>query len=257
MTAPSVVRSRPVAAGLAAALVLAGATAVGATTLRGGPAAAEPTPAAAEPGRGLGVDVGGEATASGTPDVLRFTVGVGARAADVDAAVSSANASAAKVVASLAARRVAKRDTQTAVLQISPQYDRKGRVITGYVVREDLRVTVRDLKTAGATISAAVAAGGNAARLSGVVFALEEDDALRTAARDEAYAEARAKAEQYARLSGRRLGDVVSIEEDVRQTPSDPYLSASYDTAAARSAVPIEAGSTEVRVTVQVRWALR
>ena len=124
-------------------------------------------------------------------------------------------------------------------------------------MREDLRVTVRDLKTAGATISAAVAAGGDAARLSGVVFALEEDDALRTAARDEAYAEARAKAEQYARLSGRRLGDVVSIEEDVRQTPSTRTCRRPTTPPAARSAVPIEAGSTEVRVTVQVRWALR
>ena len=250
----SLVRSRPVAAGLAAALVLAGATAVG-TTLRGEPAAAQAVPAP-DPGADVGVDVAGEGTVSGTPDVLRFTVGVEARAATVDGAVSSASASATKVIAALAARRVAKRDTQTATLQISPQYDRKGRVITGYVVRQDLRVSVRDLTTAGATITAAVAAGGNAARLSGVSFALEDDEALRASARDEAYASARAKAEQYARLSGRQLGAVVSIDEDVRQTSNDPYLR-DFATAARASAVPIEAGSTDVRVTVQVRWALR
>lgn len=252
----SALRSRPVAAGLAAALVLAGATAVGATTLRGVPAAAQPTPTATDPGVGLGVDVGGEGTVSGPPDVLRFSVGVEARAATVDAAVSSANASATKVIAALAVRRVAKRDTQTAALDISPRYDDKGRTILGYVVRQDLRVTVRDLRTAGATISAAVAAGGNATRLSGVSFALEDDEQVRTAARAEAYASAKAKAEQYAGLSGRRLGAVASIEEDVQQTSSDPYRSMDL-ASAAQSAVPIEPGSTEVRVTVQVRWALR
>lgn len=124
------------------------------------------------------------------------------------------------------------------------------------MVRQDLVVTARDIDAAGGLISAAVEAGGDAARLSGISFALEDDETLLAEARDDAYATARNKAEQYARLSGKELGEVISIAEDVAQGPR-PYTSAGADLAAARSAVPIEAGSTEVSVTVDVRWAVR
>lgn len=204
----------------------------------------------------LGVDVAGTGRASGVPDVLRFDVGVQVPAATVDGALTAANAAQARVVAVLKQRGIAARDIQTTSVRVDPRYDAKGRTITGYVVAQQVRVTARDLRTAGATLGAAVTAGGNAARLSGVRFALEEDQALRTEARDAAFAEARAKAEQYARLSGRTLGAVQSVREDVRERPF--ANGESYDLASARSAaVPLEAGSSEVEVDVQVRWALR
>ena len=85
-------------------------------------------------------------------------------------------------------------------------------------------------------------------------FSLEDNDALLAAARDEAYAEARDKAEQYARLAGKELGAVVSISEDVQQhEPPMPYARAE----AAASDVPIAPGSTEVSVRVEARWEMR
>ena len=202
-----------------------------------------------------GVTVSGTGTASGPPDVLRFTVGVQVTAPGVDAAMASANAAQDRVLAVLRQRGVEDRDVQTASVRLEPRYDAEGQAITGYTVSEDVRVAVRDLATAGATISAAVAAGGDAARLSGVQLVLEDDDALRVQAREEAFAEARAKAEQYAELAGRELGAVQTVVEDVRPT-GQPWQERAFDTAAS-AAVPLAPGSAEVGVDVQVRWALR
>ena len=239
----------PVVLALLAGLL---ATAVVAVVSTSGQAAATAAP---DPGI-LGVDVGGTGRASGVPDVLRFTVGVEVTAPTVDGAVRAANAAQARVIAELKERGVAARDVQTASVRVDPRYDDKGQRITGYVVTQDVRVTVRDLRKAGATMSAAVAAGGDAARLHGVAFELEDDEALRREARDAAFADAKAKAEQYARLADRSLGAVQSIREDVRP-PSPPYPVAEMARAAdAVASFPIEPGSSEVTVDVQVRWAL-
>lgn len=204
---------------------------------------------------GRGISVVGVGTVSGTPDVLRFTVGVEVTADTVDAALSSANEAASRMISTLRERGVAEQDLQTASVQVHPRYDERGEQITGYVVRQDLTVTVTDLDAAGGLMTAAVDAGGDASRLSGVAFALEDDEELLSAAREQAYEKARDKAEQYARLAGKELGDVIAISEDVSQGPW-PLERAGADLAAAAS-VPIEPGSTEVSVHVRVRWAMR
>lgn len=239
--------------GLVAVLaVLAVLVAVAAFALTSGTAVADVD----GEGGDRGIRVVGVGTASGAPDNLRFTVGVEVAADTVDAALTSANQAAARTIAALKERGVAPKDLQTASVQIQPRYSEKGELITGYVVRQDLVVTARDIDAAGGLISAAVEAGGDAARLSGISFALEDDETLLADARDDAYAKARNKAEQYARLSGKELGEVMSIAEDVARGPL-PFGRTSATFASADSAVPIEAGSTEVSVTVDVRWEVR
>jgi uncharacterized protein YggE len=149
---------------------------------------------------------------------------------------------------------VAEDYVRTVNVSIYPSYDQNGQRITGYVARHDLAVTLRDLSRAGTAISALVAAGGDAARLLGVSFTLEDDAALQEEARAAAFEAARAKAEQYAELTGRELGDVVEVREQV--TPSGPIPYATGD-AAMTEAVPLSPGSATVSVTASVRWALR
>jgi uncharacterized protein YggE len=114
-------------------------------------------------------------------------------------------------------------------------------------------VTVRELDRAGAVMGAAVEAGGDAARLQGLSLALEDDAAVQAEAREKAFHDARAKAEQYAELTGATLGDVVWVREQVSTAGPAPGFTTD---AAAAEAVPIAAGSAEVVVTVAVRWSL-
>ncbi len=76
---------------------------------------------------------------------------------------------------------------------------------------------------------------------------------LAAAAREAAFADARARAEQYARLAGRSLGPVVEIrEDDGAPGPVARVLAAQ----ATSDALVVEPGSQEVRATVTVRWEL-
>lgn len=204
----------------------------------------------------VGVHVTGLGEVTGRPDVLRFTVGVEVTADTVDEALTQANAAAKRLLGTLRDRGIADEDLQTAGVQVFPRYDDQGRRVTGYTVGEDVNVTVRDLDAAGETISAAVGAGGNAARLSGVTFALEDDEELLAAARERAFAQARAKAEQYAVLVGRDLGEVLSVRETLQPSGPVPYGARAESAAGAASDVPLAPGSARVTVAVDVRWAL-
>ena len=201
-----------------------------------------------------GVQVQGVGTATGTPDVLHVTVGVETGASSVGEALESADAAAQRVVDALHDAGVSDADVQTANVHLYPRYDGDGRAITGYLAGQDLAVTLRDLGSAGATIGAAVEAGGDAARLQGIAYELDDDTALRARARADAFADARVKAEQYAELTGRQLGAVVLVREQV--SASGPVPMAAGDAVAASEAVPIAPGTTDVTVTAEVRWSL-
>jgi uncharacterized protein len=234
---------------LVLALLAVGVAAVAAAAV----APAAPVRAAAP--EDAGVDVQGVGTATGTPDVLHVTVGVAADGATVSDALDAANAAAGKVLDALRTAGVAEADVQTQNVHVFPRYDGDGQDITGYSAGQDVAVTLRDLGRAGATISDVVAAGGDAARLQGVAYDLDDDAVLRAKARELAYADARATAEQYAKLAGRELGDVVLVREQV--APSGPMPMGAADSAmSTASAVPIAPGTTRITVTAQVRWSL-
>lgn len=218
---------------------------------RGGHAAAATTP---DPGQ-QGVVVDGSGDASGAPDVLRLTLGVTATARDVSAALGQANAQVSRVRAALAKHHAKPSEVQTSDVSIYPTEVRKARQ---YQVSEQLTAKLRDLKDAGRAISDAVTAGGNGVTLNGVSFSLEDNAALLDNARDKAFADARRKAERYARLAGLSLGKVQLVAETVDSPPVPLYdkRMAFAAAAPAGSDVPLYEGTSQVNVRVTVRWAL-
>jgi uncharacterized protein YggE len=218
---------------------------------RGGSAVAASTPAAGE--QGVVVDGAGEA--SGAPDVLRLTLGVMTTGNDVSAALGQANARVSRVRAALARHHAKAADVQTSDVSIYPIDVKK---VRRYQVSEQLTAKLTDLADAGRAISDAVTAGGNGVTLGGVSFSLEDNAALLDNARDKAYADARRKAERYARLSGLTLGKVQLVAETVESPPVNPYgdRAALASMPAGLSDVPLYAGSSQVSVRVTVRWAL-
>jgi uncharacterized protein YggE len=202
-----------------------------------------------------GITVAGSGIVSGTPDTLRLNLGVTASASDIDAALNSANAAALAVQRSLTARGVEAKDMQTTGMSVQQDYDSKGRP-NGYRVDETLTVTLHDLTKAGATMSAAVNAGGNHVRVDGVSLSLADTTALVSGARTRAIEDAHAKAASYAAAAGRSLGAVVSISENVSQPTPIAYDGRTALTFAAQaSPVPLQAGSQDVTVDVVVVYA--
>ena len=223
-------------------------------------------PTATNPGTGLpgstpGITVTGTAEVAGKPDTLRLDLSIQTRGDTVAKALDSANKLTARVQSSLTKNGVAAKDIQTSNLQVQPEYSYPNNstpVIKGYTVSEGVSATLRNLGKAGGAITAAVSAGGNAVQVNGISLDLEDNGKLLSSARDKAVDNAKTKAEQYAKASGRDLGAVVSITETVSDPPPVAYAaSRAMSDKDSASPVPIQAGSETVGVTVTIVYAFR
>jgi uncharacterized protein YggE len=110
---------------------------------------------------------------------------------------------------------------------------------------------IRDLARADQVIDV-VAGVGEEARLNGVAFEVSDPAAALRQARDRAFADAAAKAAQYAELADRRLGGVVSVSEEIEQGPQPLRVTAAMEDT--RSVSP---GRQTLTVVVRVGYRFR
>jgi hypothetical protein len=115
-------------------------------------------------------------------------------------------------------------------------------------------VTVRDLDLVGTILESAASGVGNALLVDAVrLDVADRSEGLRRA-RDAAFADAQAKAKQYAALSGRKLGPVREVVESGAMPMAMPRMAmVARDTS---SAMPIEGGHLELHASVTIRWVL-
>jgi uncharacterized protein YggE len=239
------IRSRvttPVLAVLASVVVLSPGP------LGGGPAFASSAAAADSP-PAESVSVSGTGEVSGAPDLLTADFGVETSGSTIAQALDQANGAATRMRDTLVRSGIARADLQTSNINIGSKVNDKQAII-GYTVSEGLTAKIRNLQRAGDLMSATIAAGGDAARLNGVSFAIENDAALLIQARKNAFADARQKAELYAHEAGRPLGRVLTVSEN------GPSYGVPVGQGAMDLRLPIEPGRQRLTVTVTVEWAL-
>lgn len=211
----------------------------------------------AAPGQASGITVQGTATVAVRPDVARLNLGVEVTAPTVAAARNGAAEAMTKVQAVLKQKGVQEKDIRTTSLNITPRYsntpDRTGTpTITGYSVSNVLQVTVRNIDTVSDVLDSAVAAGGNAVRVQGISFTVDQPEQFMTQARDEAVKNARTRAETLAKAAGLTLGNARSISETTNGgIPVPERVSAP---AAAGGATPISPGEQTLQLTVTVTY---
>lgn len=202
------------------------------------------------------VVVDGASQVDGVPDIVRVTFGASANGKDVTTALHNVDLVTARVRAELRKDGAGGNDVQTQNVSIYPMSTKKGRV---YQVSEQLTAKL-PRAAAGRAISHAVTVGGPTLSLQSVTFALEDDVKLLNRARTEAFADAKAKGERYAALSGVSLGKVELLTETTSgpQTYDSKRLAFSGDLVAAapQAAARLYAGTSQVSVSVTVRWAL-
>ena len=241
-------RPRPVLTALlacAAGAVLLGGCANGATPELGWPAVPNTT--------GPSITTRGVGTVQGTPDTLTVALGVQTRAASAADALAENTTRTTGLLDVLRRRGVADADLRTSRLSIDPTYDQNGG-ITGYAVTNEVTATLRDLTGAGALVDAAAQATGDAARVDRIAFAIDDDAEPRARARGDAVRQAVTLARQLAEAADVTLGPILSITEVTAGEPPQP---AARDSATAASmAVPIQPGTQDVSVTVEVVHAV-
>jgi uncharacterized protein YggE len=190
------------------------------------------------------------------PDVAELRLGVAVSRPSVDAARAAAAESMTAILAAVGAAGVAPRDVRTTLLSVQPRYDyRDGKAPTlvGYDLANIVEVTARDLANLGAIVDGSLSAG--ATSLDGLSFRVDDPREAERAARVAAVAEARSRAEILAEAAGVAIGGVVGIVEG-GPPPTWPQPKAQMLRAAADTGTPVEAGTTEISVTVTVTFQI-
>jgi len=206
-----------------------------------------------------GIWVSGRGVVTVTPDIATLRLGIEVQAVSVATAQSQAAEAMDEVMAALTDNDVAEKDIQTQYFSIRRvtkwDRDKEEESVVGYRVTNKVTAKIREIDKAGIVIDAVVAAGGDFTRIDSIDFSVDDPSAYYEEAREEAMADAKAKAEQLAELAGGRLGKATYISES-SQVPPPIYRQDIYEEAVPGAETPISPGEMEISLTIQVAYAL-
>jgi uncharacterized protein YggE len=218
-----------------------------ATTLLAAPARADDFPSA--------ISVSGEATVSAAPDLAQIDAGVANDARTAKEASDANNAAMNKVLAALKGAGIAEKDYQTSRLSLQPQYGQNKSTgatpVVGFRASNRVTVKIRDVTKVAGIIDTLVGAGAN--DIGNISFEVTQASKLLDGAREQAVADARRKAEIYAKATGVTLGAPLSVSEGGAPVPLFKARMATPQMAPAA----VAPGEETLSVTVNVSWAIK
>ena len=202
-----------------------------------------------------GIWVSGEGKVTVIPDIATLSLGVEAQAETVAEAQSQAAEAMDRIMAALIDQGVAKKDIQTQYFSIEQvtRWDKETEqeIVVGYRVTNMVTAKIREIDKAGSIIDAVAAAGGDFTRINSIAFSVDDTSPYYEEARQKAMADAKAKAEQLAELSGVKLGKPTYISESTQFPPIYTYRGLE-----AAPSTPISPGELELTLSVQVAYAI-
>jgi uncharacterized protein len=202
------------------------------------------------------ISVTGEAHISVAPDLAQIDAGVTSDAKTAREASDANNAAMGKVLLALKGAGIDEKDYQTARLSLQPQNSvaRPGApsIVIGYRASNRVTIRLRDVTKLAGVIDTLVAAGAN--DIGGVNFEVSQASKLLDDAREQAVADARRKAEIYAKAAGVTLGAPLSISEE---GSGQPTFRARMAVPMAAAPTPVAVGEETLSITVGVSWAIK
>lgn len=202
------------------------------------------------------ITVSGEASVTAPPDLAQIDAGVASDAKTARDAAEANNAAMAKVLQALKSAGIADKDYQTSRLSIQPQYaqNRPGQpTVTGYRASNRVTIKVHDVAKVASVIDTLVGAGAN--DVGNIYFSVAEPSKLLDQAREKAVADARRKAEIYAKAAGVTLGQPLNIAED--GAPAPVFRAKTFAAPMAATPTPVAQGEETLSITVNVTWAIK
>lgn len=224
-------------------------------------ALAVPVMAADAPGQYNGpvVVVTATGTATAVPDQARISLGVVTTYKDLAQAQDENNQKTERVIAAVQSMGIDKNRIQTSNFNIYPQYDYKNgsSTLTGYQVRNEITVVVKDISKVGVILDGAVQAGANSVNF--VSFEKSNLDGAENEALVKAISRGRDKAQIIAAAAQMSLGGLVSISEDHNTAFYPNVANIALDSAKGlgEGSVPINPGELKVTASVTMVYQLK
>lgn len=207
---------------------------------------------------GTRLDVVATGEVGRVPDIARISAGVVTVAPTATAALAANASRMASVRAALKRAGIADRDIQTSSITLYPDYrhDPQGAnpQIVGYRASNEVTVRFRDIAATGRILDALVAEGAN--QINGPMLGIDRPEAALDEARTKALANARARAELYARALGKRVGRILSISEAGPNFAPPVVMMRQANRGEAADSTSIDPGEQSVAVSLSVSFEL-
>ena len=198
-----------------------------------------------------------EAKSEERPNVAYFTFGVVNDAPTAEQSAADNAAPSAAVVDAVKAMGVEPKDLQSQSFSVSPVYLEERdpaahqpikQKIAGYRANHLFRLRLRDVGLVAAKI---LAKGANEAQA--LSFGVTDEAAKMDALRVQAVAEARRRAEVYAKAASMKLGRLLALDPQ----PGPPgYADMPMRSFEAKAVIPVEPGVIPLSTTVEATWEL-
>ena len=206
------------------------------------------------------ISVSGEATVSVAPDLAQVEGGVTSEAKTAREASEANNAAMGKVLLALKGAGIEEKDYQTSRLSLQPLYATSSKVsetqrgIVSFRASNRVTIKVRDVTKIASVIDTLVTSGAN--EIGGINFVVTQASKVLDEARSKAIADARRKAEIYAKAAGVTLGEPISVVEE-GAAPTPVFRGKMAAPMAGNAPTPVAPGEEQLSITVNVTWAIK
>ncbi|HUX35859.1 MAG TPA: SIMPL domain-containing protein [Candidatus Paceibacterota bacterium] len=205
--------------------------------------------------------VSGEGKTTVSPDIAEVSFSVVSQGTNPQNLAAANNDKMTAVINNIKSNGVDAKDITTTSYNLQPNYSydkNTGRsYIYNYTLTQTVSVKIRDLSKVADVIGGVVPLGVN--QMGSVSFQIDDPEKVIGQAREDAYNQAKEKAQAIAAASGVKLGRIISINE-YQNTPMPYYKNVSalgMGGAASQVSVPsIEPGSQELTLNVSVTYSL-
>jgi len=207
-----------------------------------------------------GLWVNGQGKVTAIPDIVTLSVGVESQETSVAVAQSRAAEAMFGIMTALTDNGIAEKDIQTQHFSIRrvTRWDREKEVevVTGYRVTNTVTAKIRDIDKAGSIIDAVALAGGDLTRINNIGFSIDDPSDYYKEARELAMADAKDKATRLAELADVTLDKPIFITESSQAPPITRDVMAMAEAPVPAPMTPISSGEMEIRLSVQVVYAI-
>ena len=209
------------------------------------------------------ITVSGEGKVKVKPDTASISAGVVTEAETAREALNKNSDQMQEVMAGMREAGIAEDDLQTAQFSVSPVYSRMPRKagaprvdpkIIGYRVSNTATGIIRNLNDVGPILDKVITLGANS--VNGPSFFVDKPGPLLDEARIKAVADALRKASLLAEAAEVQLGAIQTIREGGGYAPQPRMMNRAMAMDMEAKAVPIAAGSQEIRASVNIVIAI-
>ncbi|SVA52885.1 uncharacterized protein METZ01_LOCUS105739 [marine metagenome] len=214
-----------------------------------------------------GIAVTGSGVINTKPDLAVLSLGIESRGQTVGSARSDAAEAMARLIISLEKNKVRENHIKTDHFNIYPEYTYEEiyedgntysrQKITGYRVSNSISVQTSDLERVGEIIDDAALAVGDAIRINGINFTIENTESLEKRAMAMAVSNVIDKADRISELANVKRGALIYItNQNVGSATNNMLERSSMSVFSDYASTPINVGQLTIEVTVDALFGI-